>query len=197
MGLYDSETQEGIMNRLLGRVQKKVDKREGSFIHDALAPTSIEIKNNYIAIDIAHDESFADTASRENLIRRCAERGITPKPASYAIVQGEFTPAALEIPIGSRFSHEDLNYIIIKKIDDGVYQLQCEMLGSEANGVTGQLIPISYVPGLETAKITEVLIPGDDEDVITLDISDFDNGIYFIEGVDNDFNRKLSKFIVN
>ncbi len=35
------------------------------------------------------------------------------------------------------------------------------------------------------------------EDVITLDISDFDNGIYFIEGIDNEFNKKQSKFIVN
>ena len=34
------------------------------------------------------------------------------------------------------------------------------------------------------------------EDVTTLDISDFDNGIYFIEGIDNDFNTKQSKFIV-
>lgn len=162
--MYETETQEVILQRMLGRVSPKIDKREGSFIWDATAPASVELQNNYIAIDAAVNETFADTASREYLIKRCAERGITPKPASYATVTGQFTPANLNIPIGTRFSHEDFNYSVTEKISDGLYYLQCETLGSAANGVTGQLIPIDYVTGLQTAEIIEVSFIGEDEE---------------------------------
>lgn len=162
--MYESETQELILRRMLERVPVKFDKREGAIIWDSTAPASVELQNFYIALDTVLSEVFADTATREYLIKRCAERGITPKPASYAIVKGEFTPATLEIPIGSRYSHEDLNYIVTEKIDDGLYYLQCETIGSEANGVTGRLIPIDYINGLQTAEIIEVTILGDDEE---------------------------------
>lgn len=162
--MYESETQELILRRMLERVPAKFDKREGAIIWDSTAPASVELQNFYIALDTVLSEVFADTATREYLIKRCVERGITPKPASYAIVKGEFTPVNLEIPIGSRYSHEDLNYIVTEKIDDGLYYLQCETVGSEPNGQTGRLIPIDYIQGLETAQIVEVSIPGKDEE---------------------------------
>lgn len=162
--MYESETYEVILRRMLGRVPSKFDKREGALIYDATAAGAVEFQNNYIALDTVLDESFADTASREYLIKHCAERDIAPKPASYAVVQGLFTPASLDIPLGSRFSHDDLNYTVIEKIANGQYHLQCEKLGSEPNGTTGQLIPIDYVSGLQTAEIVEVVIMGEDEE---------------------------------
>ncbi len=162
--MYDSETQELILSRMLARIPAKFDKREGSIIYDANAPASVELQNFYIALDSVLSEVFADTASREYLIKRAGERGITPKPAGYAIVTGEFTPTALDVPIGTRFSHDDYNYIITEKIGAGRYYLQCETIGSDANGVTGQLIPIDYVDGLQTAEIVEVSILGEDEE---------------------------------
>ncbi len=162
--MYESVTQGEILQRMLAMVNVTFDKREGSIIFDALAPASVELQNAYIALASVLNESFADTASREYLIRRCAERGISPKPASYTIVKGKFTPASLEIPIGNRFSHDDLNYVVTEKIEDGLYYLQCETLGSEPNGVTGQLIPIDYIDGLQTAHIVGVSIPGEDEE---------------------------------
>lgn len=162
--MYDTETFEVILRRMLARVAAKFDKREGAIIYDATAPAAVEFQNLYIALENVLSEVFADTASREYLIRHCAERGISPKPASYAIVKGKFTPASLEIPIGSRYSHDDLNYVVTEKIEDGLYYLQCETMGSEANGVTGQLIPIDYINGLQTAEIVDVSIPGEDEE---------------------------------
>lgn len=162
--MYESETYEVILRRMLVRVPSKFDKREGSIIYDTIAASAAEFQNNYIALDTVLDESFADTASRESLIKRCAERGIAPKPASYAVVQGAFTPASLDIPLGTRFSHDDLNYTVIEKITNGQYHLQCETLGVEPNGFTGQLIPIDYVNGLETAEIVKVVIMGEDEE---------------------------------
>lgn len=160
--MYETETFEVILRRCLARVAAKYDKREGSMIYDPLAATSVEFQNNYISIDVILNELFPDTASREYLIKHCAERGLIPKPASYATVTGKFTPENLEIPIGSRYSHEDFNYTVTEKISDGLYYLQCETIGSEPNGVTGQLIPIDYIAGLQTAEIIEVTFIGED-----------------------------------
>lgn len=162
--MYSNDIQSVILERMLDRVGAKFDKREGSIIWDALAPAAVEFENFYLALIGVLDEVYADTCTREFLIRRCAERGITPKPASYAIVQGEFTPANLDVPIGSRFSHEDHNYAVTEKVSDGVYLLQCETIGADVNGLTGQLIPIDYIKGLQTAYITELVIPGENEE---------------------------------
>lgn len=162
--MYGDQVQDVILERMLKRVGARFDKREGSIIWDALAPAAVEFENFFYALAAVLDEVFADTATRKYLIKRCAERGITPKPASYAIVKAQFTPATLEIPIGSRYSHEDLNYVVTEKIEDGLYYLQCETIGSEANGITGRLIPIDYINGLQTAEILEVSILGDDEE---------------------------------
>lgn len=162
--MYEDQTFETILRRLLGRVNIQYDSREGSIIYDALAPCAVELQNFFISLDAALSEVFPDTATRPYLIKHCADRGLTPKPACAAIVQGVFTPDTVGVPIGSRFSHEDLNYTVIERVDYGVYKLQCETIGSEPNGVIGQLIPIDYIQGLETAKITEVLILGEDEE---------------------------------
>ena len=45
-------------------------------------------------------------------------------------------------------------------------RLQCESTGEQGNIPFGDLIPINYIDGLETAKITEVLIPGEDEESV-------------------------------
>ena len=162
--MYEDKTFEKISRDMLARVPAKYDKREGSIIYDATAPAAVVAQNMYIDIETAQNETFADTASRENLIRRCRERGITPKPASYAVVKGQFTPTTLDIPIGSRYSHGDFNYTVTSKIEHGLYYLQCETIGSEPNAMTGRLIPIDYLNGLQTAEIVEVSIMGEDEE---------------------------------
>lgn len=98
------------------------------------------------------------------LIRRCAERGVNVEPATYAIRQGEFVPSTLEIAIGTRFSLNLLNYVVVEKISDGIYKLQCETAGYDGNVESGTLIPIEYIEGLQTATLTEVLVPGEDEE---------------------------------
>ncbi len=162
--MYSALTFDAILKRMLDRVSARYDKREGSIKWDSLAPAAAEFYNAYVLLEAALMEMFADTATRNFLIKHCLERGITPKPAGYAIVKGEFTPSDIEIPIGSRFSHEDLNYAVTEKISDGLYYLKCETIGSVANGVTGQLIPINYINGLQTAHIVEVSIVGEDEE---------------------------------
>ena len=161
--MYENVTYESILKRMLSKVPSNVDKREGSIIYDALAPAALELQLIYIELDAVMNESFADTASREFLVRRASERGITPEPATKAILKGVFTPVNVDV-LGKRFNCGKLNYIAIEKITDGEYQMQCETEGLDGNANFGQMIPIEYVEGLETAEITEILIPGEDEE---------------------------------
>lgn len=162
--MYENITYEDILDRMLERVPDDMDKREGSLIYDALAPAAVEMQLMYIELDVILKEVFADTASRENLIRRAAERGIRPKAATKAILKAEFTPGTLEIPPGSRFSCDTLNYTVQDKKSDGIYELECETEGIAGNAVFGRLIPIEYIEGLETAVLTELLVPGEEEE---------------------------------
>lgn len=162
--MFENYTYENILDSMLAQVPNTVDKRQGSIIYDALAPAAVELQNMYINLDLILNETFADTASREYLIKRAAERGLSPYAATNAIIQAEFTPTTLEINTGTRFSLDELNYSVIEKISDGMYKLQCEETGASANYKFGQLIPIDYIEGLQYAQVTQILIPGEDEE---------------------------------
>ena len=161
--MFEEVTFESILERMLSRIPDTMDKREGSVIYDALAPAAIELQLMYIQLDTILQESFADTQSREYLIKRAAERGLSPYAATYAVIRGAFTPANVEIPVGSRFNMGEINYAVTKKIAEGSYQLTCESLGTQGNQ-TGTMIPIEEIEGLETAAAVEILIPGEEEE---------------------------------
>ena len=112
-------------------------------------------------LDTVLNETFADTASRDYLIMRCAERGITPLPATCAVGIGEFS---MDIPIGTRFSCDKYNWTVTEKIESLKYYLTCETAGADPNGYTGQFIPIEYIEGLATAELTSIVINGEDEE---------------------------------
>jgi uncharacterized phage protein gp47/JayE len=162
--LYAGETAEIILNRILARVAARFDKRLGSVIYDATAPASIEFEALYAALDYILDQSFADTAERPYLIRRAAERGLAPYPATFAKVTGVFAPADLEIPEGARFECGEYIYSVAEQIEPGRYYLTCETAGAAANGQTGRLIPVQTITGLKTAELVEVSILGEDEE---------------------------------
>lgn len=144
---------------MLEKIPSSIDKREGSIIYDALAPCAVELGLMYIELDIILKETFADTATREYLIRRASERGIIPKEATKAVLSAEFD---VNVEIGARFSLGDLNYVVIENED--VYQLECETEGIDGNKNFGTLIPIDYIEGLTVANLLEILIPGEDEE---------------------------------
>ena len=97
--MFEEYTFEVILNAMLARVPDTIDKRQGSIIYNALAPAAVELQNMYINLDVILNETFADTASREYLIKRAEERGITPYPATHCIVKAEITPSSLELSI--------------------------------------------------------------------------------------------------
>ena len=162
--MYENITYESILQRMLDRVPNTADKREGSVIYDALAPAAAEMQLMYMELDTILTDTFADTAPREYLIRRAAERGITPYPASKAVVKASASPSAVEIAVGTRFSEGECNYTVTEKVSAGVYKLECETAGTVGNDISGTVVPIDYVEGLESISFTELLIPGEDEE---------------------------------
>lgn len=159
--MYEHITQEQLLDDSLEMVKTNVDKREGSIIWDALSPHTIQLYELYLAMDGMLREMFGDTATREFLIRLARTRGIYPYPATHAILKGEFNT---DVPIGSRFSLDELNYVVVEKIELGVFKVQCETAGEEGNKYFGNLIPVEYMEGVTSAAITELLIPGEDEE---------------------------------
>lgn len=161
--MFQNISYEQLRKSMLDRVSDKLDKREGSVISDAVSPAAMELMSVYIELERIVNEAYGDTASREFLILRCKERGINPFPATCAVLRGEFSPADIDVT-GKRFSLGELNYTVIEKISDGVFQLRCETAGRAGNQTLGSLVPIDYVDGLESAELTSLLIPGSDEE---------------------------------
>lgn len=161
--MYESQTQEAILERMLGRVSNQMDKRQSSLIWDTHSSTAIELQNLYIELDTMISNSYGDTAAREFLIRLAKDRGITAEPATKAVLKGLFEPANIDMT-GQRFNIDRLNYVVGEKIADGEYQVQCETAGIIGNQYLGRMIPIDYINGLQSAELVQVLIPGEDEE---------------------------------
>lgn len=167
--MYEEQTFERILQRSLERVGVDVDKREGSLIMNAIAPVSAEHANIYILLDGIISDGYADTANRDYLIRRCRERGIEPHAATNAVLKGKFN---MEIPIGSRFNLEELNYVAIELIESAeeetvtyyYYQMRCETSGTEGNKYFGELSSIDYIHKDLEGSLVELLIPAEDEE---------------------------------
>lgn len=166
--MYENQTFEIIIERMLERAKSlyeqngtPIDTSEGSIIYNILAPEAWELSEAYVAIDNVLDCTFADTAPREELILRARERGIEIKKATKAILKGEFN---IDIELDSRFTLEDLSYRAIEKIGDCVFKMECETAGTIGNKKFGEIIPIEYIEGLENSKLSELLIPGTDEE---------------------------------
>lgn len=162
--MYENETYESILDRILERMPSTIDKRESSFLYNAAAPIAVELQNMYLALDNILNITFFDTADREGKLQRCMERGIDTSQfdATYALCEISVVPSSLEIPIGTRFNHGDINFAVTEKITDGAYYVECETSGTVGN-VTGDVTPIEYIEGLERCTITKIHKWGEDE----------------------------------
>lgn len=164
--MYEGQTYESILERMLRAADPdgELDTREGSVLWLALAPAAAELQSLYIAVDTVLNETFGDTASRPYLLRRAAERGLTPRPASYAVVGLTVTPPTAGVEVGTRFSVGELNYAVTAVLGGGRFELTCETAGEAGNHPAGRVVPIEYVADLETCTVTGVELPAEDEE---------------------------------
>ena len=165
--MFEDYTYEALVRRALSRIPPELDKREGSMVFHGVAPSMAELAQLYIGLDFVFAATYIATAPREYLIRRAADRSITPYPASPAVFRAEFN---IEVPEGTRFSCEGINFVVTGRMaeddtDTGLsHAVTCETAGAVGNGYTGQLIPVEYVNGLTRAELVELLVPGEDDE---------------------------------
>lgn len=165
--MYETQTYDAILTRMLARVPDTIDKREGSVIYDACAPAAAELAQMYIELDVNYNLSFVDTASGEYLGRKTSEFGVNRSPATASERRGLFYGAnntPLDVPIGGRYAIEGLTYVVKERVITGDYKLLCESVGVAGNTLFGTLLPIDHVPNLTRAVLSNVLIPGEDEE---------------------------------
>jgi len=163
--MFEENTFESILDTMLAGAAAKfpeLDTREGSLIYSALAPAAVEFTKLYLALHTVLEMSFADTASREFLIRRSAERGIFPLEATHAVIEAVFTPGDVHVPLGVRFRSGAVVYAVSGVSGAGYPLLTAETAGRVGNLSGGNLIPIRAVEGLRTAVVRALVVPGQD-----------------------------------
>lgn len=181
--MYEEETREEIERRTMDRINPKFDPRVGSIIQTNLASAAIELELLYKALAYIDRQISPDTADREHLERWAGTFSISPLPATYAILKAKIVmKEGYECPIGSRFSQEDLNFVVITKNADQEFSVQCEQAGEIGNTAYGRIVPILNIPGLLSAEITGTEIPGadieDDESLLDRFVNNFRNLSY-------------------
>lgn len=161
--MYENMTDDFLRGRMLSRVSDRLDKRPSALIYDTIESTANELAILYIELEYLIKNSYGDTAGKEFLILLCKDRGITPEPATHAVLKGVFRPDTIDVT-GKRFNIGEINYTVTEQIAPGQYQVQCETLGAVGNQYLGKMIPMDYIQGLESAELTQILVPGEDEE---------------------------------
>lgn len=158
--MWENMTYEAILADALSRVPSDVDKREGSVIFDAIAPTCYKLAEYYAQLDNFVDLVLADTAVGEYLDRVADERNLTRKQATAAVRK---VTTSETVTVGSRWAINDIVYDITALISEGLYSVTCEMVGSVGNTYTGQLSNIDNTSDA-TVTLGDIITPGEDEE---------------------------------
>lgn len=161
--MFEQMTFENILQNALQKVPSDMDKRQGSIIYDALAPICAELAQFYIDLDVVINEVFADTASREFLVKRASERGIFPYKSTKSIILATLV-GDFKLFGGERFNCEELNFTYTGQKQGEFFKMECESFGEIGNISEGELLPIDNIPNLEQAYISSISITARDEE---------------------------------
>lgn len=160
---FTAKTYRNILQTQLDRVPNSLDKREGSMIQTALGAGAYSLEEFYLELDKVQRGAYFQTAVGQDLDYLAVLANVKRYPASPAVRLGVFN---IDIPIGSRFSTIDgadsVNFIATERIGEGQYQMTCETPGVIGSQYTGPILPITYIQGLTSAELTDILVAGDD-----------------------------------
>ena len=167
---FSGQTYQALLRSMLDRIPDTYDKRDASPIPTALGPAAYALEGFYLSLNQVQQSAFVQTAAGQDLDALAAIGGLTRYPASPAVRLGLFNTS---VPIGARFStmngENSINFAVTSAAESSgeghdSYQLTAETPGSIRNDYIGPILPITTIPGLTSARITSILIPGDDEE---------------------------------
>lgn len=102
--MFEDITAESIKKNILDTIQTDIDKREGSYTSEMVAPTSNEIWKIYDSMNALLPIAFVDETSGEYIDKRVGEVGITRKPGTKAKVSLTLTgTSGTIVPAGTAF----------------------------------------------------------------------------------------------
>lgn len=102
--MYEAQTEQAIRDRMLAVISSRLDKREGSFTWDAIAPVALELAELYIQLGLLYRVTFVSTSHGEYLETRAREWGLTRHPATHATGTLALTgTSGVVVPAGTRF----------------------------------------------------------------------------------------------
>lgn len=160
-----------ILKRMLDKVPANLDKRVGSIIYDALAPSAGELAQLYIELQIWKDQTYVLTAVGGDLDRKGEEYGVYRLQPTQSQRIGELIDTKdnlINIPINSRFtvpeSNNTITYYVDRYIETGKPVLICEQLGTTGNEYVGELLPLFNIDNLKSSKIVSTLQPAQDKE---------------------------------
>ena len=167
---FTQDTYQNLRQEMLDRVPDTYDKRDTAPIPTAISPAAYALAGFYLSLDQVQRAAFIQTAVGDGLDMLAVIGGLTRYPASAAVRLGIFNTA---VPIGARFSTingtNSINFAVtaaatVSEPEEGFtyYQLTAETPGTIGNEYTGPILPITTIPGLTSAQITDILVPGDD-----------------------------------
>lgn len=108
--IYGARTADEILDEMLASVRDDVDKREGSVVHDMLAPPAEEFEMLGYELDAIFALGFVDTSEGDELKRRASEMGVDWKAPVEAVGEVTFAGAnGTVIPVGQRVFTEDID----------------------------------------------------------------------------------------
>ena len=167
---FTQDTYQNLRQEMLDRVPDTYDKRDTAPIPTAISPAAYALAGFYLSLDQVQRAAFVQTAVGDGLDMLAVIGGLTRYPASAAVRLGVFNAS---VPIGARFSTingtNSINFAVtaaatVSEPEEGFtyYQLTAETAGTIGNEYTGPILPITTIPGLTSAQITDILVPGDD-----------------------------------
>ena len=159
------KTYRNLLQAMLDRTPGSLDKREGSMLQTALGAGAYALEEFYLELDQVQRGAYLQTAVGQDLDYLAVLANVRRYPASAAVRLGVFN---VDIPLGSRFSTidgaESVNFVAIERVGPGQYRMLCETPGTIGHRYTGPILPITYIQGLTSAQLTDILVAGDDEE---------------------------------
>ena len=156
--MFEGYTYETVLGRMLDRLPPTLDRREGSFLYAALAPTAWELSEAYANLERALQDGFAATATRESLILLGRERGLAPEPATHALIEVKSPSDGLEL--GSICTTDGQAFTVESRKDEFVYRLRAKEAGEIGNLTLGKTLFYSETAGNLLCDVLSIVSPG-------------------------------------
>ena len=153
--MFENKTFESIKQSIIDKLTGTAATIEGSYTGDIIAGAALEIEKLYAYINTLKSAMFPTADSGEYLEMRCADYGITRKPASRAVITVTLSAAsAVTLPKGTLLQSQSagLNFgltanVSLKAGEKTTAQAECTTAGA-VTLPANDLLPAAVIKNL-------------------------------------------------